>query len=276
MKEKFYEFLGKEKGVTSVIVAGIHGNERAGIEALESMMPLNIEKGRVLVGCGNILAIERNVRCVGANLNRMFKSDKLLSDKEKESYEYGRAQFLKKYFNQADALLDVHCSFVEKSRPFIVCEENAFEAIKYLPFDLAVTGLDSIQAGGTDYYMNRRGKIGIGVECGYLGDDDAIKVASDYIVSFLASRGHIKAEMKIIPKTVLNAFYLHKAKTNDFKLAKAFEDFEKVIAGQLIGFDGGEEVKAARDGAILFARNMDKPGEEVFVLGEYKKGLASD
>src|ERR1700674_4153678 len=112
MTDEVIELIGKEKGSTSMILVGVHGDEKCGVEAINKILPnLQIEKGRVLIAYGNPRAIELNIRFTEANLNRMFKSNDHLSESDKKSYEYKRAQFLKKYLDQADALLDVHASF---------------------------------------------------------------------------------------------------------------------------------------------------------------------
>lgn len=268
-KEEIVEISGEENGPTSVILAGTHGDETCGVEILEKILPtLKIKKGRVLFGFGNPLAIEKKERFVEANLNRMFKDDNFLSEKEKASYEYRRAQFLKQYLKQADALFDVHASFVPKSRAFIICESNAMEIADHLPFDLVVSGFDKLQPGGTDYYMNKAGGIGICVECGFLGDPSSARRAEQSILAFLIARGHIGGELKLYPKSFINVYKLYFTKTDKFRISKQFEDFEKVSAGQVIGIDGTEEIKAPKDGLVLFARDRDQADDEAFFLAE--------
>jgi len=270
-REKIAEIIGAENGPASIILAGTHGDEVCGIKALEKIMPsLKIERGRVLFGYGNPRAIERNIRFTEANLNRMFKDDALLSEKEKRSYEYGRSRFLMEYLDRSEALLDLHASFVPQSRAFIICNDNARETIKYFSPEIAVSGLDDIEPGGTDCYMNRNGRIGICVECGYLGEEDSTKRAEEAIIDFLAARGHIKADMKVHPnKSFIKVYILYITKTDSFVLSKKFEDFEEIAKGEMIGMDGREEVRASRDSVILFARNRGEKGDEAFVLGEY-------
>src|SRR3989338_915503 len=133
MFEECIQVHGKGDGPTSIILAGIHGNETCGIEAVTKILPsLEIDRGRVLIGYGNPRAIEKNVRFTEANLNRMFKDDDLFSEDDKGSYEYKRAQFLKSYLDKADALLDVHASFTPNAKPFIICETNAKGVVEYL------------------------------------------------------------------------------------------------------------------------------------------------
>src|SRR3989338_642868 len=126
MTDEFIQCDGKEDGPRSVVLVGVHGDEVCGVRALGRVLPaLAIEKGTVFFGYGNPRAIEKGVRYTEQNLNRMFKDDAALSLKEKMSYEYDRAQYLKKYLDQAGALLDVHASFTPASKPFLICEPNA-------------------------------------------------------------------------------------------------------------------------------------------------------
>lgn len=273
--EEFVEIIGKEAGPTSVILAGVHGDEHGGIEALQKLLPtLRIEKGRVFFGYGNPRAIEANKRFTDANLNRMFRPDSLLSEEEKMSYEYSRAQFIKKYLDQADALLDLHASYVPDGKPFIICEPIARDIVDFLPVQTVVFGFDQVQPGGTDYYMNKRGGMGVCVECGYLDDISSVHIASESILSFFGAMGHAKPANRSLARSYFSIYEMYMAKTDSFTLDKPFVDFERVLAGQLIGVDGDKEVHTQKEGIILFARDCKKVGEEAFLLGEQKNSLA--
>lgn len=148
MLEEIIKISGREKGTTSVVLVGVHGDERCGVEALEKILPrLEIERGTVLFGYGNPRAIEENKRFIEANLNRMFNSNEQLTTDNKQSYEYSRAQFLKKYLNQANALLDIHASSIPKSRAFVICEANAAEVVTFFPIDLMSVRLRQSRTG---------------------------------------------------------------------------------------------------------------------------------
>jgi succinylglutamate desuccinylase len=246
--EKIIEIVGQTDGPTSIILVGVHGDEICGPIALSKILPsLKIERGRVLFGYGNPKAIKARVRYFETNLNRMFKPEKTLSARELDSYEYNRAKFLKKYLDQADALLDIHSSSNPNSQSFIICEENAKD-------------------------MNKQGKIGICIECGNSNDPKAISLAEESIQEFLKVRGHISGELKEYPQNLINMYRLYLTKTNSFKLTKNFADFESVYQGQLIGMDGKQPIQADRDGVILFAQSKESIGEEVFLLGERTNG----
>jgi len=275
MLEEIRQLKGEEDGPISIILAGVHGDERCGVEALEKILPnLRIEKGEVLFGYGNPQAIKANKRYIEANLNRMFVEDKSLSLKEKESYEYKRAQFLKTYLDKAETLLDIHASSVKNTKPFVICEANAKGIFEYLPVNIIVSGFDEVEPGGTDYYMNKSGKTGICVECGYLNNPQSTEIAEESIFAFLKVRGHItKDNMVCRRQRYVRMYKKYFAKTDNFILSKTFGDFEEVQKGQLIGIDGGEEVRALKQSVILFAHNGKKVGDEAFLLGEEKESL---
>ena len=272
MREEIIELTGKEPGSTSMILVGVHGNEKCGIEALSKVLPsLEIQKGQVLIGYGNPKAIEQNVRFTDSNLNRMFRPDETLSEKERRGYEYTRAQFLKEYLDRADALLDVHASLTAASQRFIICEQNAKDTARHLPFPLVVSGFNQVEPGGTDYYMNQKGKVGICVECGYFDNPSSVKTAEEGIKAFLVARGNAAGDLEIYPQSSLQIDSLYLTKSDSFVLTRQFEDFEKVAAGQTIGIDGADEVKTRMSGVILFARNRNRVGEEAFLFGQYKR-----
>lgn len=273
--EEVIELVGVQSGPTSMILVGVHGDEKCGIEALEKILPtLQIERGRVLVAYGNPRAIEQNVRFTEANLNRMFKPDDQLSESDRKSYEYERAQYLKKYLDQTEALLDVHASFTPGSRRFVIGEENAKGIIQFLPFDLVITGITDVQPGGTDDCMDKQGKPGICVECGFLGDPASTEIAEQAILAFLLARGHISGDISITPQSYIHAYLQYFTQTSNFVLTKQFSDFEEIEANQLIGVDGDKEVRASKDSVILFARNREQVGDEAFVLAEHIKSPA--
>lgn len=268
MFEEIIQVTGNTSGPTSIILAGVHGDEKCGVEALQNIIPnLEIESGMVFFAYGNPLAIAKNVRYTESNLNRMF------SVNAQSSYEYQRAQFLKTYLDKADVLLDLHASSIPGSKVFAICEPNAAGIVDYLPTDLVVIGFDAIEPGATDGYMNNNGKIGICLECGYYKDPKSTNLAEQAIFNFLKARGHITGDVRSVKQSYVRMFKKYYATTDNFKLAKSFENFEVVESGQLIGTDGQIEITADNRCLILFANDGRYVGEEVFLLGEQKNSL---
>jgi succinylglutamate desuccinylase len=267
--ETTFKLIGKEKGLNSVIFVAVHGNEPCGFEAMKSLIPnISIAAGTVTFVVANPRALASNMRFTEANLNRMFKSDSMLSAGDKNSYEYKRAQELKEILNQADVLLDIHASSTPESVPFIICEPNGFEIARALPVSKIVSGFDAIEPGGTDYYMNSIGKIGICLECGYLGDTSGATLATQGIMAFLAFCGHISQQPPLVAPAqhiLMNKIYITKS---NFIPLRIFSDFEIIPAGTILGTDGDEKIVADKDCIILFTKPRDCAGEEAFLLGE--------
>lgn len=261
---------GMHEGPTSLILVGVHGNERCGLNALEKILPtLSIENGTVIFMYGNPEAINENKRCLESDLNRMFVSKDKLNKNVSKSLEYLRSREIMKYMEEADVLLDIHASNSSISKPFIICEENGNEIANYLGIETVVYGFSNIEPGGTDGYMNLSGKIGICVECGYTKDPLSDIIAENSIMNFLKKRAHISGTVEPTNIELLRVTNLYETKTDSFRLEKKFADFERISANQKIGIDGSKEVISEKDGFILFAHNTDHINAEAFVIGEY-------
>src|SRR5680860_851872 len=87
-------FDENHRGPLIIMIGGIHGNEKAGVKALEYLIKmLEVEHitnetfqfmGRLIAMKGNIQALQRNKRYINRDLNRMFRNDLLESVLTKE------------------------------------------------------------------------------------------------------------------------------------------------------------------------------------------------
>jgi succinylglutamate desuccinylase len=274
-KEDYILYKSDIQGVNSAIFVGVHGDEICGIQAVKEITEnLQIDSGSVLFVFANPNAIKANTRMTEFNLNRAFKNESEYDKETKKTYEYKRAQELKKYLDNVDVLLDIHSSFSEESEPFIICEKNANDIVKFFPkeFSKIAYGFDSKQPGGTDYYMNSLGKIGICIECGSHQNPNAGILAKKTTLQFLKIRGHIKGvpvlEGEKIDREYIQVTDLYYTKSDNFRLSKDFADFEGLSQGSIIGKDGEEDIISRKDSLILFARNREEIGQEGFLLAE--------
>ncbi len=264
---------GAVNGKTVAILGGVHGNEFCGVKAIDYLRThLRLDSGTVYLIYGNPLAIENGVRFTEMNLNRAFKEDRNLTDSEKNSYERKRALEIIPYLEQCDAVLDIHSSNSLTSTPFVICEQKSFFIAERMPFSIRSYGWDSIEPGGTDYFINKRGGYGICIECGSNNDPNAYDLALNAVDIFLLTLGLKKGKLPPINKkqkeVLAKSIYITK---KNFKLAQQFSDFEKLSKNQLIGYDGDKEIFAeSNDVIIVFARNRANPQEEAFILGRTK------
>jgi len=259
----------KKPGKNVTIIAGIHGNEICGLKAFAEIIPkLKITSGKVNFVYGNPKAIEKNVRQIDVNLNRIFKANSKLTKNEKKSYEYSRAKKLKKILDQSDALLDIHSSRNKNSVPFIITDKKNFPIAKKLPFKIKSSGWDKIEAGGTDDYMNKQNKINICVECGYNLDPKAVNKAKVAIKKFLKLTNNLRNNRTLhqYRQKTINAYYVYHTKSDNFKLKKKFKDFEKIKKGTIIGTDKNKKITVSKNSYIVFARDCQQSDSEAFVL----------
>jgi uncharacterized protein len=265
-------------GKTLTIMGGVHGNEPCGPAALRGLLArfasdksdkLQLTTGKLQLIFANLAAMAINERKTQMDLNRAFRPQSWLTPDEASSYERQRAVQLMPYLAESDALLDIHSSMTEKSTPFIICEPHSFPVAEMLPFSIRSYGWDKIEPGGTDYFVNKSGGMGICIECGYHLDSEAPKRALTSALLFLKFFGAIPedaAQANQKRQTVINAYDIYFSEA-DFKRARIFADFEPLKAGDLIGTDGGEAVLASDDCLIIFPTDRNKPGEEGFILG---------
>jgi len=268
--EKIITIDSGENGPTVTLMGGVHGNESCGVEILNKLKnKLKIKRGKVFIIFGNPKAIKKNIRQTQENLNRIFREEKDLTQKEKKSYEYKRSREIIPFLIKSDILLDLHSSYTQKSIPFIICEKNSLDLAKILPSSVVCFGFDDIHPGSTDYFMNKKKKKGICIECGATGSKKANKIARVSVNAVLSYLKMVDTKSKSQIKNnqqSLRVSSIYKTKTNNFTLRKKFNDFEKVKEGELIGVDGKEKIYSDSSQAIVFAGNCNKIGSEAFVL----------
>lgn len=259
---------GKLVGPTVCIIGGVHGNELAGIMAIDAVKDsMKIERGKVILIYGNPRAIELGVRKTEQNLNRMFRDD--CTEVEKLSYEYKRAVEIRAWLDQADLCLDLHASYSSETVPFAFTEENGMGMVGKFPVKYVCSNIDAFEKGGTDGYMNGRGKIGICVECGYLGDREALGVALRCIEVVLEEMGMVERRVAREERSsveYLKVTDLYVSQTDHFRLVQQWADFAKIPAGVVIGYDDSSAVKYQKEFFILFARDLNEKGGEAFLV----------
>lgn len=262
------EKIGRQPGQTIAIIAGVHGNEVCGIKAIDKLIPsLKIKSGKVIFIYANLEAIKQNKRFVEYNLNRCFL--KIQSEDIKNTLEGRTAVQIMNILDEVDVLLDIHASNSTDSVPFIIGEEKTWEFAKVMPLNIISFNWNEFEKGATDDYMNSRGKIGFGIECGYVLDPKCQGIAETAIINFLIKTGAIEGQIaEIKNQTIFKIVDLYKNKKNSFKKIRAFADFEYLDKETSIGYEGAQEVFADKGQYIIFVRDRSELNQECFVLAK--------
>lgn len=260
------KILGEQPGTAVAVFAGVHGNETAGVYALQEIIPkLHITKGEVYFVFGNPPAIEANVRMGEKNLNRCF-----VEGIEGDSYEENRARELMEVLQKCDALLDIHMFSDPEGEPFVICEENAFNIAKLFDVGIVSTNWSEAEPGGTDAYMYRNGKVGICLECGPIDKAREYKdFAVKAIYQFLQYYDMLTFDVDVStqPKRIVRAGYSIVKQDDSLMLSEGFHNFDRLNEGQVIATSDTETFCAKAGECIIFPRYYANVGQELYIVG---------
>lgn len=233
------------------VVAGIHGDEPCGVQAVESILsdPPAVERPVKFV-VANEAAIDQGVRYVDADLNRSFPGDA-----DATAHETRLAAELTAEVSSCTTLsLHSTCSQAE---PFAVVEEVDDLARKILP----ALSVDTVVATGSFVEGRLFASAGVvEVECGLQGSDAAADNAQQLITEFLAALGvlDVPVERRAHPLYRLTRL-IPKPEADEYEVFA--ENFERVGVG---------ERYAAADGAALRA---DEPFYPVLLSADGYESL---
>lgn len=261
-----YTLSGPTAGPTVAIFAGLHGDELAGVIAIEQLKnELRIERGTVKLVIGNPPAIAAKKRLINKNLNRcMYKENQ---ETAQEDYA---ARELMAILDTCDALLDLHMFTDPKSKPFAICEPSMIPIAQKFDVDLISTGWTNIEKGTSDDYMYLKGKVGICLECGPKHEPERFApFAKESVLIFLTHFGLITRTEKVSkarPVIIAADRVIHKTSKN-FKLQSGFTNMQLLKEGQLIAQDGETMYVAKAGESIIFPDYHARIGDEACIIG---------
>ncbi len=258
-------------GKTLAIFAGVHGNEKAGILALDYLAGhILLKQGKVHLVYANPRAIEQGVRFTEKNLNRCF-----VRRDESSCYEEFLADELMDLLDTCDALLDMHAYRDDSDRDitFAFCTNNALELASKMHLSKIITKIDDFAKGGSDGYMPNTGKIGICVELGSLRHTEKFKelgITTCYQFMQYFDVIDEKVPFESIKQDVMQMHCIYRKENENFKFTKPFLSFDKVPAGEVIATDGEKTIAMDVDGYVIFPVENDPVGLEAFLFAKVK------
>ena len=279
MIEKF-SFEGDEKGISLLVLGAIHGNEVAGIGALNKLLKkinsgeIAIKKGKlVVIPICNVEANIKDVRQIDENLNRVMKVHE-----NPITYEQKLANEIMPFIKDCDVMLDLHSTHCKGDEPFVFCDypkELNLKLIDVIDVDYVLEGWPDIYAGQSeieDYSTERAcfeyGKSGTTLECGYHKEDKAIDVAYNAIINALKVFELIEGDKPIKKEKTHILMKNFVVKKKEGNLLKQYKHLDKVYKGEEIArYDDGEILRAQNDGYILLPNLECKIGAEWYYFG---------
>jgi succinylglutamate desuccinylase len=266
-----------------IVLGGVHGDEKTGIELVKSLHTLfergdiKLVRGKLTLALGNEEAIRLNRRATtpDRNLNRMFTRVHL-EGPVLDFYESKRAKELAPILQSADISLDIHSTSVP-SRPFLPCAftPRHEKVYRWFDADLVLTDPDYILGGQrstTDEYVDFCGGTGICFETGFAGDTSRLPAVMESVLNILADQGMISRSPPVPPVPSYHVYRLKRKillTTDGFSFAGPFpESFQEVKKGEIIGYHGNRPEVVEEDGVIAFPKASAHwhPGHDIFYL----------
>lgn len=297
-------YTGQERGTLIIALAAMHGNEPAGIQALNRLFQMLEDEpkrnadfifcGRIVGVMGNIQAFERKLRFVKKDLNRELTLENLknlrLTPQYRLAYEdlelMELTQAIKneiiEYKPSRLVVVDLHTTSASGGIFSIVSDDvESLNLATQLnaPVVLGMIG----KTGGTTLHYFKTENMGIPTvsicfEGGQHNDALSIQRMIAWLVNLLREvksvepddvenrhEAILKNYSKHLPK-VVDLFYVHHIQPSDhFQMREGFKNFQAIKAGEILADDKNGEIVAPED-CLLLMPLYQRQGTDGFFL----------
>lgn len=297
-------YKGPEKGPLLIVLGGMHGNEPAGVKAIDLMSKmLEVEpitnpnfhfKGIFLGLVGNVQAAARNQRYIEKDLNRIWAVEKvaevMASDKsELKAEELEMREILDVIHaeinnNDIDkvVVLDLHTTSSFGGIFTIPTKDpESLRIALELHAPVVQDMLDGIH-GTTLHYFNTENlgvkTVAVTFESGQHEEELSVNRAIAAITNCMRSVGMVEAEhvenrhdtilieySRYLPKVTRMISRYGVNEKDKFRMKEGYNNFQQVKKGELLACDKKGEIYASADGLILMPLYQDQ-GEDGFFL----------
>ncbi len=299
------QYSGTQPGPVLICTAGLHGNETAGVKALEYVFKmLEVEPitnpgfqftGHLIGLAGNLKGIQKGVRFIDHDMNRLWMPDKvariktqpieLLGSEEREVQELLRI-IEHVFMEHPDApivVMDMHTTTADGGIFTIATEDPESVRLATALHAPVILGMLSGLEGTTMHYFHRdilhRDIMTFAFEAGRHEDPVSMNRSIAAIIACLRAMGMVQPEdVANVHDNLLIAYSeglpqiaelieVYKIKDQEqFALLPGFLNFQPVQKGQTLAYDCGEAVVAKEDGRILMPRYQQQGDDGFFLL----------
>ena len=296
-------FRGNKKGPLLIVVGGMHGNEPAGVEAIEFMARmLEVEpitnpnfsfRGNFLGLRGNTKALVKKQRFIESDLNRMWteenvnrilSSDNLGAEEEelKELYTV-----IQNEINQCQpekvVLMDLHTTTAMGGIFSIPTDDPESEKIALETHAPVIRGFLKSIKGTTLHFFNKN-RFGVPTtafcfESGQHQESLSVNRAIAAITNCMRTIGCVNAEdvenrhdhilisySRSLPKKA-QLKQVHSIMDGDgFKMRDGYENFQPIKKGEVIADDRNGPISADYDGLILMPLYQSQGEDGFFII----------
>ena len=290
---------GNPNGPTIVFFAGIHGNEPAGVLALEQELK-KLEKSKHLIEgtiygiCGNLKALEAKRRFIEEDLNRIWEANHLnsldrkhnLNPEEQEQVDlFGLLQDILNTEKAPFYFIDLHTTS-SKTIPFITINDatinRKFSGLFPVPI---VLGIEEHLNGPLLSYINELGYVSLGFESGQHDEKEAVENAIAFIHLALLFAGNTSTTH--FPEQYIYFDQLKKAseglrdvfevidlysitKNENFEMQPGFRSFQNIEKEVVLATSNLMPIQANYSGRIFMPLYQREGKEGFFIIKKIK------
>lgn len=289
-------FKNSPKSPTLIVIGGVHGNEPAGIQALERVVKVLNDSPEILAGnfygvAGNLQALREGKRYLSRDLNRIWTGDKTrIVENGLEEAEYvdpEMREHYELYYCLKDILdenegpfffIDLH-TVSSQSAPFVIINDmliNRAIATK-LPVPI-ILGIEEYVDGSLLSRVNKLGYVGIGFESGMHEDPASIDRHESFIWLMLKHTGCLSPDFELdvekhnerlrsdIEQGFFELKHRHKiVEGESFKMNTGYVNFQAVEEGEHLASNQEGDILSPRKGRI-FMPLYQSSGEDGFFI----------
>lgn len=284
---------GNIKGPTVVFFGGIHGNEKAGVNALQHVFkninPKDV-KGTIYGVSGNIKALKANQRFIDEDLNRLWTPMQIEAIHEKSQLNNEEQQvvelfkLLQTIFKEERGpfyFIDFHTTS-SISLPFITINDALINRkfSKLFPVPI-VLGIEEFLDGPLLSYINQLGYVSLGFEAG----QHNLKTSTTNCIAFafltLVYTGNVGKENLLDFETYYNTLkkgaeqikdvfeviYQYKIEPNkDFKMLNGFRSFQNIKKGIPLAVSNNKQIISKYNAKIFMPLYQTKGDDGFFII----------
>ncbi len=282
---------------TVIILAGIHGNEKAGVVAANQVIHKIREdsvpfQGNLYIILGNINALEKGIRYESSDLNRIWNEENIeaimdgsiiLDAEAKEQIEIFR--YIKEILHVNKGpfyFLDLHTTS-SATIPFITISDSLNNRKFSSNFSIPIVlGIEEYLDGPLLTYINEFGHVALGFEGGEHHDDESIVKCEAFIwLALVYSKcikkknlpDFVKYKNELFDRYFKNVFfeiiYKHTIKKDEnFKMHQGFKNFEQISKHQSLAQSNGDEITANESGRIFMPLYQNLGDDGYFILNK--------
>ncbi len=294
------EIKGTKQTPTVVILAGIHGNEQAGVKAsrkvLHKIKEENIKfRGNLYVIFGNINASKKGIRFEDIDLNRIWKKENI-EDLNNGSIKHNAEtkeqieiyHIIKEVLNNDIGpfyFIDLHTTS-SATVPFITISDSLNNRKFSSNFPVPVVlGIEEYLDGPLLTFINEFGHIALGFEGGEHHEEKSVINCEAFIWKALV-------HSKCLSKKDISNYEDYKKelsnlcckyeffeikyryglkKSEDFKMNSGFINFEPIKKNQHLAQSNGQLIAAGEDGRIFMPLYQELGEDGFFILQKISK-----